>query len=586
MATNLKLGTILTPGRFSACVFLLALIAADGVITPNSLAQVNFPPGRGERPHPTNGQVPDAAKALVEQKQAEELLQQKIDELEAEWKERLAVEAANRDIVSELESRFREEFLENHTRLLKELGEQEPSADFNERLERQKVLRMYLVELDTRSQTQHPQDQSLYQFLQKVRQLRNHRVANNALLQQKIASLEQEINGTIQEAQQNSSHGLRKKTIREVEQSLVGGSSDYIHEVSLDAHPTVRAGDLQKYRQQLRQLLRIRWTDSGLAIDRDHWDIPFAGKSEATIAEEVTVLLAGRGYKKTPVSAQQHVVYRGGPSQYRSNPQRLFQQFLSSPMRGHQSGSDRMRTELGDVYIMLDAGRPFCFEISANDNTHEILRIRQSGRGLTIQYLGDILLDFEQADDGTVRIRELDRDDSFDFTAENFAKLYRDQSEYCELRFFPLLDHLGIVPPVSRFDPAVLSFVGRLAESWQLADQPDFQSLLVELGSRDYAQREMAMDVLRQNLDLYAAELRDALDHGDLVTEQRMRVRTLVRQASRKGRILESEAALIAQTQDLLNDVSYLEVALTRCPETARAAIAARLAQLEQPALN
>ncbi len=572
-------------GRFGSCWALAGLPASlaglllTGMLAVSSSAQV-LP-----IPVPNQQQIP-APRAADAQNQAEEIFLAKFAEIQANWQAHLDAEAANRTIIEKLESKCRGEYLDNHARLLDEPDGVAHSPEFEELVRQQKILRMYLVELDARRQLQIPQQQSLQALLQQVHQLRRLPLANQPVMQQRIQDLEQRISSKYRSAQMSTSRNARKKTIRDIAKSLVEGPMDYDRDFHPYAHPTAQSGVLQDYRETMRQLVRIRWTGERLAIDRDHWDVPFAGKSEAAIADEVTTLLVSRGFKEPPNDPEQRMAYRGGGPQYRSNPQRLFQQFLGPNGGGGNYGVGRMRVELGVMTVMLDAGRPFCLEYSDNTGRRDLLKIRQAGDALSIQYLGEIVLDFQQTEKGNVRIRELNDDESFDLNAESFARLYQQHPEYCELRFFPLLDHLGIVPPLSRFDPAVIRFVARSAENLHRADGKSFQQLLMDLSDRDYVTREKAMDALQQDIDAYAGELMQALQDGGLTMEAKLRVRSLIHHAGREGRILESEAALVAQTHNLVNDLPYLEIAESRCVEPTRSLISARITQLEGPSAD
>ncbi len=573
------MGTTTSDDRTNRRLSLAIASIVFGLIPPcgpcSLQAQVPEPdPAKLELRRPAGDAKSPRSKATPEEE-----LEGQIADLYEQVEARKKTRKSNASIVADVDAGFRDEFRANHLALTELRDAKESGEPFRTLVVRQKILAMYLVELGNRLQTPNPRD-LVHQVLQKARALRRHAAARKPEFQKKIGELEQKINT---EVRQSPTRRFQRMTVDEITRSILGEDAAYETESNKYVHPTAQEGTLQEYRDPMRRLLRIQWTGKQLAIDREHWDSPFAGKSESAVVDEVSTLLASRGYEEISAKNGHVVGFRSGNQQVRSNVQRLFQNFQKSARGGtHSHSVTNMRSETAKIGVALDTGSPFRFEISERDGSNRLLKIRQSGRALTIQFLGEILLDFQQSENGTVRIREIDNEDVFQMSADSFADLYRENPEYCELRLFPLLDHIGIVAPFSRFDEPVLSFVEKTAMTMLRSGQLDFDSLLSSLGHRDYAKREVAMAALRDDIDFYAARLLDTMENSQMPTEMRMRVQTLVRHASRKRRSIENEAALIVQSHRLLDDPEYLRVVVSRCRESATDAIAARITQLEK----
>jgi hypothetical protein len=217
----------------------------------------------------------------------------------------------------------------------------------------------------------------------------------------------------------------------------------------------------------------------------------------------------------------------------------------------------------------------FSFDFSENDARAAILRIREDeASGLSISTLGDVTFRFQQAPDGAVDIVELAGDDAQRFKAPSFADFYRENVAYCELRFLPLLDHLGITVPMLRLDDQVIHCVIAELEAMQNRHAGDAEKLVERLDSEQYAVREQAARELRDGIAIFAPSLKAALDEP-LSIEARMRIKSLLQDAK------PSQTEDMIAALQLLSDVEYLEVVKQRCAADDQQLVAWRIQQLQ-----
>ena len=65
------------------------------------------------------------------------------------------------------------------------------------------------------------------------------------------------------------------------------------------------------------------------------------------------------------------------------------------------------------------------------------------------RYIAELL--YPSGDDDGLSVVELAPDDVLKFRAKSFADLYRQEPRFVEMRFFALLDHLGIARAIEVF---------------------------------------------------------------------------------------------------------------------------------------
>jgi hypothetical protein len=521
--------------------------------------------------------VDDEPQATEAPKDPAAAIKRQLDKIEAKLRGDDQAADASTQTLRKLIKGLEQEYHANHDELLRLRDIPDPSVHRDERkklVRRQKIIAQHLIELDTRQSSHVVFDNDQYRALAKLQQRRE--VMTDPALQRRVTNLLQVMMQSRQGARQQII-----KTIAEITFPLVGDDHLALHEVAAaNVYPAATHGVLQDYGRHVSRLIRIQWNGRQLELDRHHWDQPFAGKTDREIAKEVDALLTDRGYKAPLVANRGRMaMFRGNP-QGRSNLARVFSAMQqgrpigSSPLGGnnnHQRLS--MRTKLMEARLTSDPGS-FTFDFIENDARAAMLRIRENkDTGLSIAFVGDVLFRFKQSADGAVEVVEMAGDETMRYTAPSFAEFYRDHVDYCEVRFLPLLDYLGITIPMSRLDERVVQCV--IAELQALAEHrsDDVQQLIEQLGSKEYAQREAAAQMLKEGIVRYAPSMRVALGES-LSVEARMRIKSLL-QHSQGNQTEEMVAAL-----KLLEDVEYLKVVRTRCADDDQEMVASRIEQL------
>lgn len=349
---------------------------------------------------------------------------------------------------------------------------------------------------------------------------------------------------------------------------------------ALRAHPGEVDGAIQNARVSLRRMLRLRWHDGLLVLDREHWDHAFAGHSMEDIQADVTHLLEKRGVAAYGSDDERERMMR---MRVRGLPQgpnpvaqlgRLFQEFYEGGGRSYSGGgtSGSWSTRSATSSIQVDAN-PTDFNLTYTELQHpkRVLRVQANGKeSLSVLLLGKLIHRFHQYVDASgnthLQVTEILDDEIVNLKAADFAQLYRENPRFVESRLFPLFEHLGIIPPLSRFDAEVTTRVSELLTTQQESVRREFETIIQGLDVNKFTQREAAFRKLRDNLDQYLPLLFEKSRDKSLSREARARIQKLVEAGGDTG-LAELDATI--GSLELLTDSSYLsELAGTVSGET------------------
>ena len=233
---------------------------------------------------------------------------------------------------------------------------------------------------------------------------------------------------------------------------------------------------------------------------------------------------------------------------------------------------------------MRVAGKGLELELREAEVGRQQIRISDSEQsGLFIDFCDqDYVLHFDQRPDGRVRLLSVYDDQSIVVSAASFAELYRRHPDVIEVSFFPLLDHLGVLMPPTRFEPAITQLVvkrlGQTAES----SEEEFRRLLQKMDSPSYDVRDAATRELQENVGRYAKFVQEAYQLSDVSLEVKTRLKRVLQTHKSEDSLMDG---LIAGMQ-LLDDPAYLTNLLTRIEPSDRTPVVSRLEQLSGESLG
>jgi hypothetical protein len=441
-------------------------------------------------------------------------------------------------IVKKLKGDLKTEFQENERQLIAiEEGKPTDGSQLRNLADRQKTIAQSIIELDLRISSTRRSD--TFQLQRDIRERFNVFRRGNARLARSPEFLRKEQELTMQAMRQGAGFGRRNQpaTLTETMRSLSATDvQPSPNELTLRAHPGEQKGAIQELRTGLRKLLKLRWVGESLAIDREHWDEAFAGQTISDIRGKVDRLLEKAGAPEQVNDDPRGAIFAAmQPTQARTNLQRLFHELRSGNAAGaisQQSSGQvvvmtlnngslnvRMTTHFGRFQRVIQ-------EVSAPSRI--VRMVDQDGR-LEIIVVGDMVHRFVQhAEDQRLMVDEIFEEKVLSYQAESFADFYRHQPRFVEDRFFPLLNHLGIIPPTSRFDQQT---VHRLLENLQLdkaAARQEAERLVADLDSDRYTRRESAFKKLRSGLERYHPALYAMTQDPDISVEARASIRKLL----------------------------------------------------------
>ena len=250
-----------------------------------------------------------------------------------------------------------------------------------------------------------------------------------------------------------------------------GAGQMFIKSESKSVDPFDEKGDLDKIAGGIAGLVRIKWNNDYLMIDRDHWSAPFGGKSIKELSEEVDQEIAKRSLPKK--------WYSGGGRydlKYTGFPQVLFEkiedQLVKSVVRYYSGSSQRTKGRAFDAGNLLGTltieGQTGSINSSVNRKSNKSnfevvfteknkarrqLKVTEAVEGrVTLSYTSEgsnLILRLIKVKTGWV-LQDVRGSQVFAVEGESVRKLVDDHPEYFKEQFFPLFHKLGV-----QFDPEV-----------------------------------------------------------------------------------------------------------------------------------
>lgn len=346
-------------------------------------------------------------------------------------------------------------------------------------------------------------------------------------------------------------------------------------------------GPFQELAGPLNKLLKLTIDDGHLLLDRSHWDQDNGGKTEEQIKEEIIQQWVQKGLPR------QFAERRAEQEVQAPDVQRVFQslqQNAGTHSAGMRSSNNFLRIDFAGPKLMASFERQeksIRFEFAEQIGPQRRIQIADNGQGAFRLSLAtddaSLVLILTQRSDGSIAVAELSADRSFTAQADSFLDFYGKERDYVEDRLFPLLEHVGILLPLTRFTPAVQQAVLGQLEAMKPANAEEFEKLVSQLDDEDFSVREAASARITSEFRRFGPLARQLADDEDapLSPETQARLGRLVDEFSD-----DEEAHQFANAGKLNSDVDYLVTLLEELPETARPILVERLAQLTDQKLG
>jgi len=458
-------------------------------------------------------------------------------------------------------------------------------------MDRQKLIAQYYMDLSTRSVESDPR--KMHERVSTVsKRVREFRKAHPKLSRlEDFRTRERAIrNSAMQRGggfggfgfDRNSSMLTTMKSL-----SATGVAPDIWEPKVTRAHPGEENGVLQENAFALRRLLRLRWDGEQLDLDRNHWGDAFAGETLQSIVKDVDHLLEERGVTAIVNDDEnrnrQRMIMMNGMAQgvdgSASHLGRIFKELQSSG-GGYSGGggNGRWTTESNSLSASLALnGTNFQFRFTEASFPNRTVILNSKDGALRFIVLGDLVHRFTQHTGEKVQVTEILNDEVINHTAQTFAALYRTQPRYVEDRFFPLLEHVGIVPPLSRFDAPVVQRVCELLKGNRAEVKERFDAIAVNLDVDEFTKRDAAYRAIRANLDEFFPFIYEASKDETLSIESRARISKLLEIGNQNG---TAELDSMIAGLGLTNDSEYLAELSEIAPADARPALKAQIDSL------
>ncbi len=331
-------------------------------------------------------------------------------------------------------------------------------------------------------------------------------------------------------------------------------------------------GRLHELREDLADLLPLKFVGGRLALDRDRWS---RTKGDDVARKEVIEKLV-----------KQYAARGMDEKQARRMAESMARHRVRSGLRGAlrnvvSSGSFSMSTSDGQMSVRVSKGSgSFSALMQETAGPGRILHFRSDAGRLRIMLVSpetQFVLLVAQDGDGTFRVLDLAGDAPFRARAKSFEAFCRTHRAYAFRRLLPLLTHNGVgVPPPPHGEAVRGKVLAMLRNALTPQKTPDAAALIAQLDDSSYAKREQATRRLAAEFGRCHGAIEKAAADESLSLETRMRLKKILADAGPHRDLSDVVAAY-----GLLEDPTYLVelLAAVKGPDD-RKLLAAQLAKL------
>ncbi|MEM8670088.1 MAG: hypothetical protein AAGG48_21350 [Planctomycetota bacterium] len=326
---------------------------------------------------------------------------------------------------------------------------------------------------------------------------------------------------------------------------------------------------MEQLKRPIQRLIKLTWRDGRIVVDRTHWQDMFPTESLASIAIEADKELKERGLRLSQ-NAHRSFLPEKVFFERESNVFLLFQNcrhavsqlghdaLTSTTLRGKNGGV--VSTKQVSVLVQL-ADNAFLMEVDEKTARKRQLRILDDGQSVSISYGTDdkTWLELGQVLDAEASVRFRMNGHAFDLQGDTLADVYAKDPELIEEHVFPELRRLGIIPPMTRFDPRIINLVVtkiRLTES-QYSDE--LMALIEQADGPRFQLRTEAMRRLNEDMEVFAPLILEWQKSSEMSLELRRRLKRVTTLYEREFGQLETLVAKLnlMQRPDYLREILH-----------------------------
>lgn len=222
-------------------------------------------------------------------------------------------------------------------------------------------------------------------------------------------------------------------------------------------NPPAEKGPLQGLAKPIGQLLKFTLQGQRLHMDRQHWQQPFGGKTIAQLEKEIKAEVVKRGLPRDWFSSRHKdsncvsvLFYRLCQTGHVYTESTSGKGWDSST----RASSEDLETRLvlkPQASLRKTEESSFRFAIREKKGTKQSIDVFDDGRGAVTMLIRDdasnFLLRLAQETNGTVTIHEFRGANVFSAKAGSFRRFCEQNSELVQKTLFPLMKHMGMLPP-------------------------------------------------------------------------------------------------------------------------------------------
>ncbi|MEZ6118838.1 MAG: hypothetical protein R3C28_20035 [Pirellulaceae bacterium] len=350
-----------------------------------------------------------------------------------------------------------------------------------------------------------------------------------------------------------------------------------------DLHP----GRLDNVRKEVAQLVKLKWDNERLALNRQHWSAE--GFDAEAIQKAAARLLEEKGITVSQPDEDDPFFHERNMGQRNSRLVTLMDRLRErcealengqSSSRGYSGGGDTHNVHFETAHLackVISSPTDVTFEISDRQLPMAQMRLDlQADNVLRIVYIDrDIVFSLRQDTDGSVVYSEVSPAETIRHAAPSMTALYSQSPDLVEQRVFGLLGQVGVGLPLTRFNQQVVARVVELLERQSEDTQAKVKQLLQQLDDDDYLVRQAASDRLAQVFDIWNEAIMDAVENPDLTIEAKKQISDL----ADKYEVKLSEMDHLIHGMKLLDSPDYLFALTQHLPESQHSLLFDRLRQ-------
>lgn len=345
--------------------------------------------------------------------------------------------------------------------------------------------------------------------------------------------------------------------------------------------PGFEKGRFQELAGPIGRLLKLTWEGKALRLDRGHWEQAFKGKTgqQALTALE-RELTEHDGLDRDRAARLAQRLLSLPPAEMAFERLKAIVGYGSSSSSTGSSGRKQEFSGRGLAARMQLSGESFRVLLEEEEAPGRTLILRDDGLGDVQIVLADakgrLLLAVNQSSEGQFRVAHIAGGEVFAEGAASFEDFHARHRRYVEKRLFPLLKHVGVVLPWTRYAPqvrrAVLDKIRRPLTPGQIELA---RKLIRQLNDDSFKKREEATKALSANFGRYRDLIEQAAKEPTLSPEAASRLGKIVAENSDRDQVDQFIAA-----RKLTEDVGYLVYLMQEVEEGERAEVARALKDL------